>query len=113
MSHQRPHCATINYMNSHSFRFNQQFFQSRMRAAFEPRTPRNGLLRFLLRAAGLGMLVVLVVLGAVVGAMMLAGGVVYRLVRGRGRPATGVAVRSDPNIVEGEFRVIDKTEPPR
>lgn len=101
-------------MSSHSFRFNQQFFQSRMRAAFEPRTPRNGLLRFLLRAAGLGVLLVLVALGALVGVTMLAAGLVYRLVRGRPQPIAGAThVRSDPRVVEGEFRVVDKDSAPR
>ncbi|QOW20143.1 hypothetical protein INQ41_03655 [Lysobacter ciconiae] len=61
-------------MTTQSFRFNPQFFQSRMRAAFEPRTPRNGVLRFLMRALGLGVLVALVVLGAVVGVTLLAVG---------------------------------------
>lgn len=102
-------------MTSHSFRFDQNFFQSRMRAAFEPRTPRNGFLRFLMRAAGLAVLVALVILGALVGIAMLAVGLVYRLVRGRGRPVAGVVTRTspDPRVVEGEFRVVDKTSLPR
>lgn len=100
-------------MTSHSFRFNQHFFQSRMRAAFEPRTPRNGVLRFLLRAAGLGLLVVLVMVGALVGVAMLAVGIVYRLVRGRGQPIAGLNARPDPRVVEGEFRVVDKPTLPR
>ena len=100
-------------MTSHSFRFDQQFFQSRVRAAFEPRTPRNGVLRFLLRAAGLGLLVLLVIVGALVGAAMLAVGIVYRLVRGRGRPVVSVGARPDPHVVEGEFRVVDKPTLPR
>lgn len=95
-------------MSSHTFRFNQNFFQSRMRAAFEPRTPRNGLLRFLLRAAGLGVLVVLVALGAMVGIAMLAAGMVFRLLRGRGRPVSAVDGRADPRVVDGEFKVVDK-----
>ena len=95
-------------MSSHTFRFNQDFFQSRMRAAFEPRTPRNGFLRFLLRAAGLGVLVVLVALGALVGITMLTVGMVFRLLRGRGRPVAGVDRRPDPRVVEGEFKVVGK-----
>lgn len=102
-------------MTSQSFRFDQQFFQSRMRAAFAPRTPRNGFVRFLLRAAGLGVLMVLVILGAVIGAAMLTLGIAYRLVRGRGRPIAraSVGVRTDPRVVEGEFRVVDKPTLPR
>lgn len=100
-------------MTSQSFRFNQQFFQSRMRAAFEPRTPRNGLLRFLMRALGLAVLVALVVLGALVGVALLALGAVYRLFRGRGPTIVGGGTHSDPHVMEGEFRVVDKTSLPR
>ncbi|WP_222563909.1 hypothetical protein [Novilysobacter antarcticus] len=100
-------------MTSHSFRFNQQFFQSRMRAAFEPRTPRNGVLRFLMRALGLGVLVTLVVLGALVGVTLLAVGTVYRLLRGRAPTAINTGPRADPNVMEGEFRVVGKTSLPR
>ncbi len=102
-------------MTSHGFRFDQQFFQSRMRAALEPRTPRNGLLRFLMRAAGLAVLVMLVILGALVGVAMLAIGVVFRLIRGRGRPVAPLVGRAspDPRVVEGEFRVVDQTSLPR
>ena len=102
-------------MTSHSFRFDQQFFQSRMRAAFSPRKPRNGFLRFLLGAAGLGLLVVLVIVGALVGTAMLAIGIVYRLVRGLRQPIAHASVgsRPDPLVVEGEFRVVEKTELPR
>ena len=100
-------------MTSQSFRFNQQFFQSRMRAAFEPRTPRNGLLRFLLRALGLGVLVALVVLGAVVGVTLLAFGTLVRLFRGRGPTVISAGPRADPNVMEGEFRVVDKASIPR
>ncbi|QOY63362.1 hypothetical protein INQ40_03660 [Lysobacter sp. H21R4] len=100
-------------MTTQSFRFNPQFFQSRMRAAFEPRTPRNGVLRFLMRALGLGVLVALVVLGAVVGVTLLAVGTVYRLLRGRGPAVINTGPRADPNVMEGEFRVVDKTPLPR
>lgn len=100
-------------MSSHTFRFDHNFFQSRMRAAFEPRTPRNGLLRFLLRAAGLGVLLILVALGALVGITMLAVGMVFRLLRGRGRPVAAVDRRPDPRVVEGEFKVVDKNALPR
>jgi hypothetical protein len=99
-------------MSSQSFRFDQHFFQSRMRAAFAPRKPRNALLRFLLGAVGLGLLVLLVVFGAVVGACMLADGLVYRLVRGRGKPLAGGPAH-DPRVVEGEYRVVEKSALPR
>jgi hypothetical protein len=100
-------------MSSQSFRFDQHFFQSRMRAAFAPRKPRNALLRFLLGAVGLGLLVLLVVFGAVVGACMLAVGLVYKLVRGRGKPMAGGHAQHDPRVVEGEYRVVEKSALPR
>ncbi len=99
-------------MSSQSFRFDQHFSQSRLRAAFAPRKSRNLLLRFLLGAVGLGLLVVLVIFGAVVGASMLAVGLVYKLVRGRGTPVAGGHTR-DPRVVEGEYRVVEKSILPR
>lgn len=100
-------------MTRQSFRFNQHFFQSRMRSALDARTPRNPLMRFLLRALGLGLLVALVALGALVGVAMLTAGAVYRLLRGRGPTVIGGGASADPNVVEGEFRVVDKTSLPR
>ncbi|MGV8940415.1 MAG: hypothetical protein ACOH1P_02625 [Lysobacter sp.] len=99
-------------MSSQSFRFDQHFFQSRMRAAFAPRKPRNSLLRFLLGAVGLGLLVLLVAFGAVVGVGMLAVGLLYKLVRGRGKPVVG-GHSHDPRVVEGEYRVVEKPTLPR
>lgn len=102
-------------MSSQTFRFDHHVFQSRVRAAFEPRKPRNSLLRFLLSAVGLGLLALLVVFGAVVGAGMLAIGLAYRLIRGRSKTSSGarVGAASDPRVVEGEYRVIDKPILPR
>ncbi|MGY1424054.1 hypothetical protein [Lysobacter sp. A289] len=103
-------------MSSQTFRFNNDFLQSRVRAAFQPRKPRNPFLRFLMGALGLGLLALLVVVGAVIGSAMLAAGLVYRLFRGRSQPlphrrrAPG---QHDPRVVEGEYRVVDKSTQPR
>lgn len=101
-------------MSSQTFRFNHNVFQSRVRAAFEPRKPRNPLLRFLMGALGLGLLALLVIVGAVIGSAMLAAGLVYRLFRGGSNPLPhrGGSDRTDPRVVEGEYRVVDKSSLP-
>ncbi|HSM11107.1 MAG TPA: hypothetical protein VK827_06025 [Lysobacter sp.] len=100
-------------MTASAFRFSfQPFqpFQSRMRAAYGARKPRNGLLRFVLGLVGLGLLAVLVVVGVMVGALMLAAGVIYRLVQGRGTLASRPR---DAQVVDAEYRVIAKPPLPR
>lgn len=86
-----------------TFRFDSQFFQSRMRSAFEPRKPRHRLLRFALGMVGLGLLVLLVMFGVVVGAAMLVAGLAYRLWSRRGKP-----IARDARVVHGEYRVVAK-----
>jgi len=77
---------------------------SRVRSAFEPRKPRHRLLRFALGLVGLTVVVMLVMLGVVVGASMLAVGLVYKLFARRAKP-----VARDPRIVDAEYRVVDKS----
>jgi len=84
-------------------RFHTRGFQSRVRSAFEPRKPRHRLLRFALGVVGLGVLVMLVMAGVVVGATMLAVGLVYKLFARRAKP-----VAHDPRIVDAEYRVVAK-----
>ena len=84
-------------------RFDSRDFQSRVRAAFEPRKPRHRLLRFALGLVGLALVVMLVMAGVVVGATMLVVGLVYKLLVRRGKP-----VARDPRIVDAEYRVVDK-----
>lgn len=90
-------------MFAHSFRFDHQHFQKRMHNAFEPRKPRHRLLRFVVGVLGLGLLALLVMFSVVIGAAMIAAGIVYKLWKRRGKP---MAAR-DPRIVEGEYRVVD------
>jgi hypothetical protein len=71
---------------------------------FTIRPPRNPLLRALALLAGAVITAVLVTLGLLVGAMVIAGATVALLVRrwfGR-KPAR----ESDPSIIEGEFTVV-------
>ena len=90
-------------MFAQTFRFDHAQFQARMRSAFEPRKPRHRLLRFVVGILGLGLLAVLVMFSVVLGAAMIAAGIVYKLWKGRGKP-----VARDPRVVDGEFRVVDR-----
>ena len=72
-------------------------------AVFSPRKPRHPLLRAGLGVLGLALLAVLLVFGVVIGAGMLAVGLVVRLVAQRGRP-----VRARTEALDGEFRIVDK-----
>jgi len=92
-------------MTGSTFRFNTHPFQSRLRAAFEPRKPRHRVLRFVLGVVGLGLLALLVMFSVALGAAMLAAGVVFKLWRGRGKAVGG---RRDARIVDGEYRVVGK-----
>lgn len=84
-------------------RFDARDFQSRVRSAFEPRKPRHRLLRFGLGLVGLALVVMLVMAGLMIGATMLAAGLVYKLFARRGKP-----VARDPRILDAEYRVVDK-----
>lgn len=97
-------------MSPSAFRFSFQPFHSRMRAAYGARKPRNSVLRFVLGAVGLGLLAVLVVVGVMVGALMLAAGVIYKLVQGRGVLGSGLR---DARVVDAEYRVVAKPLLPR
>ncbi|MCY7354062.1 MAG: hypothetical protein LH470_03085 [Lysobacter sp.] len=87
-------------MSAHAFRFDS----TRFRNAFAPRKPRHPLMRLALGLLGVGILVVLVFFSVFVGAAMIAGGLLYRLVRQRGKP-----VARDARIVDAEYRVVRKT----
>lgn len=93
-----------------------------MRFVFPPiRRSRNPIARALSVVAGLAVLGVLLVFGVVVIGVLLAGGLVFLAVRqwklARGvvpaAPAQPSASRPahEPNLLEGEFVVIDQREP--
>lgn len=88
-------------MSVHAFRFDS----SRFRSAFAPRKPRHPLMRLALGLLGVGVLVVLVFFSVFVGAAMIAAGLLYRLVRQRGKPVA----RGDARIVDADYRVVRKT----
>ncbi|GAB1408737.1 hypothetical protein MASR1M8_26560 [Thermomonas brevis] len=74
-------------------------------AAFTaPRRPRHPLLRIALGVVGLAMLVALLFLGVFVGLAMLAGGMLWRLWKQRGKPIAAARTRT----LDGEFRAVGK-----
>ena len=93
-------------MFAHVFRFDAR----RLHAAFAPRKPRHPLARLAIGLLGIGVLALLVFFSVFVGVAMLAVGLVYRLMRQRGRPIAGPA--RSARIVDGEFRVVGKTALP-
>ena len=79
-----------------------RFDASQFGAMFAPRKPRHPLSRAAVGLLGLALLAVLLVFGVVVGAAMLAVGLVRRLLRSRkpqARPG---------RVVDAEYRVVDK-----
>lgn len=90
-------------MSAHAFRFDG----TRFRSAFAPRKPRHPLMRLALGLLGVGVLVVLVFFSVFIGAAMLAGGLLYRLVRQRGKP-----VVRDERLVDADYRVVRKGSNP-
>lgn len=88
-------------MPTRAFRFDT----SRLHAFFAPRKPRHPLLRIVAGLAGLVVLGLMLVAGLFVGTAMLLVGLGMRLARGRTRPAR---TTRDPNVVEGEYRIVGK-----
>ena len=64
-----------------------------------------GLVRIAFGLVGLALLAVMVVFGVVVGAAMIAAGLLYKLWRSRATPVTRDAGRQ---VVDGEYRVLDR-----
>lgn len=96
-------------MSKHRFSFHR--FAPRLRPLGEwlaVRRPRNVLLRISLGLIGVAVLLVLVVLGAVLGSLMLLGGLLLRLFASRGKPQVGGG-----NVLEGHYRVVGRSMLPR
>lgn len=87
--------------------FQSRFSTAGVSALFAPRKPRHPLLRLLLGLVGVALLAVLLVVGLVVGAAMLTGGLLWRLWRQRGKP-----VATDERVVDAEYRVVSKPGQP-
>lgn len=81
----------------------------KLRNLFAPRKPRNPLVRIGLGLLGLAILAVLVVAGLFVGAAMILGGVVWKLVAAR---RNRTARKADPTVVDAEYRVVRKAPLP-
>ncbi len=82
---------------------------SKLRNLFEPRKPRNPLVRIALGLLGLAILAVLVVAGVFVGAAMILGGIAWKLLAARKRRNAG---KADPSVVDAEYRVVRKAALP-
>lgn len=82
---------------------------SKLRNLFEPRKPRNPLVRIALGLLGLVILAVLVVAGLFVGAAMILGGIAWKLLAAR--KARNPA-KADPSVVDAEYRVVRKAALP-
>ena len=80
------------------------FLQFRSFAFNAPRRPRHPLLRVLVGALGLAMLLGLRFVGVFVGLAMLAGGMLWRLWKQRGKPIAAARTRT----LDGEFRAVGK-----
>lgn len=78
----------------------------RLRALLEPRKPRHHAARVLVALAGVAVLAVLLVVGLVVGAAMLVGGLAWKLFARRPAPA-----RRD--VLDADYRVVARTALPR
>ena len=79
--------------------FHARYDASGLRGMFTPRKPRNAALRVLLGLVGVAILAALLVVGLFVGAAMVAGGLLFKLLRQRRKPV-------DPRVVEAEYRVL-------
>lgn len=76
----------------------------RFTAFTTPRRPRHPLLRVALGVVGLAMLIGLLFLSVFVGLAMLAGGMLWRLWKQRGKPIAAPRGRA----IDGEFRTVGK-----
>jgi hypothetical protein len=71
------------------------------RAVLEPRKPRHRVLRVVLALAGLALLGVFVVAALLVGAVMILGGLGWKLLR-----RAPSAPRGDDRVIDGSYRVV-------
>ena len=87
--------------------FQSRFSAGGVSAMFAPRKPRHPLMRVLVGLLGLVVLALLLVVGVFVGATMLVGGLLLRLLRQRGKP-----VAPQARVVDAEYRVVPKAGQP-
>ena len=80
---------------------------------FALQPPRNPLLRFALALVGVALLGFFTVFGLVIGAAVLAAFALRRVwLRMRGAAPVSPARPADPQVIEGEFVVVDKPRTP-
>lgn len=77
-----------------------------------PRKPRSPLLRVLFGLIGLALLTLLVFFGLFVGAAMLVAGLAWRLLRRRDTHGAGHTGGNPAQVVDAEYRVIERPELP-
>ena len=90
--------------------FNRSFQFNQFRTLFEPRKPRHPLVRVAVGLLGLAILAAMVFIGVFVGAAMILVGLAWKLLASR--KSAQSARHSDPNVVEGEYRVVRRSELP-
>ena len=95
-------------MFAHTFRFDPFRLHERIRSAASPRKPRQRWLRIALGVLGVAILAVLVMFSVVVGAAMIAVGLLLRWWQQRGRPIAGNRDHHHGRVVDGEFHVVEK-----
>lgn len=83
---------------------------AKLRNLFEPRKPRNPLVRIALGLLGIAILAVLVVGGVFIGAAMILGGIAWKLFASRKARAVR---KADPTVVDAEYRVVRKAALPQ
>jgi len=87
--------------------FNRDFAFNQFRTLFAPRKPRHPLVRVAVGLLGLAILAVMVFIGVFVGAAMILVGLAWKLLASRKSASTTRPL--DPNVVEGEYRVVRKS----
>lgn len=80
-----------------------RFPHDSLRWTFAPRKPRHPFMRIVFGLLGLALLALLLVLGLLIGAAMVAAGLLLKVWRQRGKP-----LAADKRVVEGEYRVVAK-----
>lgn len=91
-------------MQTRSFQFGA------FRTLFQPRKPRNPLVRVALGLLGLAILAVLVFVGVFVGAAMILIGLVWKLLSVR--KARRASSAAQGNVMDAEYRVVRKSALP-
>lgn len=84
------------------------FRSQRVWLLLQPTRPRHPIVRALLWIVGAGVLMLLLIMGAVIGTFVLIGSMLMRAVR----PSRPVPVASrpsdDPSVIDGDFTVLKK-----